>query len=171
MHTITQARTRDASRPAGLAYLVASVGFLVVFSWLASHFGYPDVLDAKAETVLPQLIALGNDGRVVWIVYARLPLLLIPASIGAVAAFAGWQPGATAPDCGATTLRLTVALQIAAALCMTAGLARWSTAMWALGSAWPAADAATQRMLILNFDALNLYLGNAVGAFIGELLL
>ena len=77
MDTISRSPESIAPRLAGATYVAASVGFLIVFSWLASHFGYPDVLDLPAADVLPRLLSLGGAGRAVWAVYAVLPLMLI----------------------------------------------------------------------------------------------
>lgn len=157
------ARESMAARVGGAAYIAASLGFLAVFSWLAAHFGYPDVLGAPASEVLPRLLALGGGGRAVWIAYAVLPLLLIPAAAGAAAALRG-----SADDCA---IHLGVILQVIAALAMTSGLARWSTAQWALAESWVNADGGQRAVLAAVFDALNSYLGNAIGEFVGELAL
>lgn len=151
--------------PAGALYVVSSLGFLAVFSWLAANFGYPDVLDGRAADVLPRLLILGVGGRVAWIVYAIIPLLLIPAATGAAAAL---RPR-DARDTHA--LQLAVLLQVVSSLAMTLGLARWSTAQWVLAAAWPNADASNRATLAVVFDALNAYLGNAIGEFVGELAL
>ena len=47
-------------RVAGIALIVTSLGFVAVFNYLATHFGYPDVLDGEAERVLPALVAGGT---------------------------------------------------------------------------------------------------------------
>lgn len=154
-----------AARLGGAMYIVASIGFMLVFSWLASTFGYPDVLDQPAGDVLPRLLALGDTGRLVWIAYAVLPLLLIPAAVGASAALrrsAGGAEGA---------IQLAVLLQVVSAVAMTLGLGRWSTAQWVLAEAWPLADASQQASMTVLFDALNSYLGNGIGEFVGELAL
>lgn len=165
MTTLTSSPNSTAARLSGLTYIVASVGFLAVFSWLAARFGYPDVLDHSAAEVLPQLLALGSTGRAVWMVYAVLPLLLIPAAVGAAAALrrADWSSDAV--------LHLAVLLQVVSAFAMTLGLARWSTAQWVLAEAWPLADAAQQASMGTLFDAFNVFLGNAIGEFVGELTL
>ncbi len=165
MEPILATRPSLAARLGGATYIAASVGFLLVFSWLAARFGYPDVLDRPAAEVLPQLLALGATGRAVWIVYAILPLTLIAAAVGAAEAL-GHQDGRNA-----SALKLGVLLQVVAALAMTLGLARWSTAQWALAEAWPLADGAQRQLLATVFDALNSYLGNAIGEFVGELAL
>lgn len=152
-------------RAAGVLYIAASVGFLVVFGWLASAFGYPDVLDRSAAEVLPALLSLGDSGRLVWIAYALLPLLLIPAAAGAIEHFRGTD------GLLARGARLGMTLQVVAALTMMLGLARWSTANWALAEAWVTADASQRVVLAAVFDAFNAYLGNAIGEFVGELAL
>lgn len=122
MESLNPTKPSLAARLGGATYIAASVGFLVVFSWLAARFGYPDVLDQPAAEVLPKLLALGGSGRAVWIIYALLPLTLIGASVGAADALRH-------PDGrNATALRLGVLLQVVAAIAMTLGLARWSTA-------------------------------------------
>lgn len=165
MMTATTSRTGAAARLGGLAYIAASVGFLIVFSWLAVRFGYPDILDQSAADVLPRLLALGATGRAVWIVYAMLPLLLIPAAVGAANALQRTDRSSDA------AIRLGVLLQVVAALAMTLGLARWSTAQWVLAEAWPQADPAQRQSMVVVFDALNAYLGNGIGEFMGELAL
>lgn len=163
--TYDTTRPSVAARLGGAAYIGASLGFLAVFSWLAVNFGYPDVLDRPAGEVLPQLLALGEPGRVAWIIYAILPLVLIGGAVGAADSLR--HPG------GRTSAAISfgVLLQVVSALAMTLGLARWSTAQWALAEAWPLADEAQQLMLAAVFDALNSYLGNAIGEFVGELTL
>ena len=47
----------------GLALVGGAVGFLAVFAYLAASFDYPDVLDGRAEDVLPALLATGDAGR------------------------------------------------------------------------------------------------------------
>ena len=165
MDTISRSPESIAPRLAGATYVAASVGFLIVFSWLASHFGYPDVLDLPAADVLPRLLSLGGAGRAVWAVYAVLPLMLIPAAAGAVGALER-ADGRTD-----TAVRIGLLLQVVAALCMTLGLARWSTAQWSLATSWQLADAAQRVGLAATFDVLNVFLGNGIGEFVGELTL
>lgn len=154
--------TRTTARLAGALYLLASVGFLAVFTWLAARFGYPDVLDRPAADVLPALLGLGTTGRAVWAVYATLPLLLVPAALASEAVL-----GVVAP----ARLRAATALQMIAAVAMVVGLARWPSLQWRLAEAWPAADVMTRQMLTTVFDGANTYLGNWIGEFLGEVAL
>jgi hypothetical protein len=155
----------DAHRTArngGWSLIVAAVGFVVVFSWLAANFGYPEVLDGAAETVLPALRAMGRTGRAVWTVYALLPLLLIPAAAGAAAA---WQHAAP------RAARIATLSARTAAVSMLLGLARWPTVHWSLASAWPTASVESREGMAALFGTLNLLLGNVIGEFVGEVAL
>lgn len=156
---------RHSARLGGATYVLASVGFLLVFAWLASHFGYPDVLDRPASAVLPDLLALGRTGRAVWAVYALLPLLLVPAVVAVLPALRH-----EARDHSAALL--AVVLQVVSSLAMTLGLARWSTLQWRLAEAYrDAAGDADRAVIAATSDALNALLGNAMGEFVGELTL
>lgn len=151
---------RGAARLGGAALIAATVLFVAVFSYLASAFGYPDVLDRPAGDVLPALLALGPTGRAVWIVYALVPLLLVPTGLG-VRAIAG----RTAP----LAARAALVASVLAAVSMTIGLARWPSLHWQLALHYSAADAGARPAIVAVFDATNSYLGNVIGEFVGEL--
>lgn len=151
-----------AARVGGWSLIVAAVGFMAVFSYLAARFGYPDVLDGRAEVVLPQLLALGATGRAVWAVYALLPLLLIPAGIGAAALLRAHAP---------ETMRAASAFSMVAAISMLLGLARWPTVHWELARAYATASPGGREAIEATFAGLNAYLGNFIGEFTGELAL
>jgi hypothetical protein len=135
---------------------------MVVFSYLAATFNYPDVLDGPAADVLPKLIALGTTGRAVWVIYAFLPLLLIPAGIGAYAALRDSAPHA---------MRTALAFAVVTAISMLLGLARWPSVHWELGGAYTAASPDARVAIDAVFKGLNVYLGNYIGEFLGELAL
>lgn len=59
----------------GAALIVGALGFMGVFAYLASQFGYPEVLDGEASEVLPALLATGPAGRAAWALYGFLPQL------------------------------------------------------------------------------------------------
>ena len=144
----------------GLALIVGAVGFLAVFAYLAANFDYPDVLDGRAEDVLPDLIATGDAGRAAWSFYALLPLVWIPASVGAFEALRARAEG---------PMRMAILFAVVAALALSLGLMRWPSIHWELARAWAAAGAAEKATLTPMFDGLNRYLGNFVGEFLGEL--
>lgn len=153
---------RIAVQAGGWSLIVAAVGFMTVFTYLATRFQYPDVLDGKASDVLPALLTLGSQGRAVWIVYALLPLLLIPASIGIAAAFRHVMPNA---------MRALVVFGSIAATSMLLGLARWPTIHWEMAEAYASSNADARQALDVMFSGLNAYLGNFIGEFLGEIAL
>jgi len=110
--------------------------------------------------VLPRLLELGNTGRGVWIVYSLLPLLLVPAGIGAAAALRNWAPNA---------MRAALVLAGTAAVSMFLGLARWPTLHWELAHGYATAAPDARVAIDAVFAGANRYLGNAIGEFLGEL--
>jgi hypothetical protein len=160
VHDVPEIELRAAERLGGWSLITAAVGFMAVFSYLAARFNYPAVLDGSAADVLPRLLALGDSGRAVWVVYALLPLLLIPAAVGAHAALRTAAP---------TTMRLAMVSGIIAAISMLLGLARWPSVHWELARAWSSASPDARQAIEAVFRGLNSYLGNYIGEFVGEL--
>jgi uncharacterized protein DUF4386 len=152
--------TRAVIRFGGFCLAGGAVAFLGVFAYLAARFNYPDVLDGPAATVLPSLLATGRQGRLVWAVYALLPLIWLPAGVAAYEALAPLRRG---------PMRLALLFAVVAALAMMLGLMRWPSVHWHLALAFEHAAPPEQRVLAAIFDGLNTYLGNYIGEFLGEL--
>jgi len=152
--------TRAVIRFGGFCLAGGAIAFLGVFAYLAARFNYPDVLDGPAATVLPNLLATGQQGRLVWALYALLPLIWIPAGVAAYEALA---PVRRAP------MRLALVFAVVAALAMMLGLMRWPSVHWHLALAFEHAAPPEQAVLAAVFDGLNTYLGNYIGEFLGEL--
>jgi hypothetical protein len=144
----------------GIALVGGALAFLGVFSYLAARFHYPEVLDGNAQDVLPALLATGAAGRTAWALYGVLPLVFIPAGVGA---FEALRERASAP------MRVGVLFAFLAALSMMLGLMRWPSVHWELARAWGAAGEGDRLVLGAVFDGLNRYLGNFIGEFLGEL--
>ena len=127
---------RDSTRPrpasagiilvGGLALVLGAIAFLGVFTYLAAVFNYPDVLDGAAADVLPALLGTGSAGRAAWAFYALLPLIWIPASVGAFEALR---------ERGAAAMRIAEFCAFMAAIAMTLGLIRWPSLHWQLAQA------------------------------------
>jgi hypothetical protein len=145
----------------GASFIVGALAFVFVFSYLATNFNYPDILDGSAAEVLPRLRDGGSVMRAVWAVYAFLPLFLVP---GAVAAYLA---------CPSSRARMTLALIAASmgALAMCLGLMRWPSVHWALSESYSQAGSETKVSVDAVFSGLNLYLGNYIGEFLGETML
>lgn len=144
----------------GWSLILGALAFVAVFSYLAAAFDYPSILDGPASTVLPSLLATGPTGRVVWAIYAFLPLIWIPAGVGAYMALRHSNPGS-----GLSASFFAVV----AALAMMLGLMRWPTIHWRLAELYGVADSSQRVVLEAIFDGLNSYLGNYIGEFLGEL--
>ncbi len=158
------ARTRSEASgtilAGGIALVAGAVAFLGVFFYLAARFNYPEVLDGSASEVLPALLATGAAGRAAWALYAVLPLVFLPAGIGA---FEALRERAAGP------MRVGVLFALVAAVSMVLGLMRWPSVHWELARVWTAAGEGERMVLAATFDGLNRYLGNFVGEFLGEL--
>jgi Domain of unknown function (DUF4386) len=142
----------------GVSFIIGAVSFVLVFSYLAMNFSYPDILDGSAADVLPRLLSGGKTMRATWAVYAFLPLFLLPAAVS------------TYLSCPASRDRMTLALVLVSVgtLAMCLGLMRWPSVHWALAEAYGQADASAKSSIAGIFAGLNLYLGNYIGEFLGE---
>lgn len=131
-----------------------------VFSFLAARFDYPAILDGPAGTVLPALLATGPAGRAAWALYAFLPLIWLPAGVGAYYALRPFDSG---------TMLLALQWAVLAAVSMMLGLMRWPSLHWHLAQLQGTATPEQQQVITTLFDGLNTYLGNYIGEFLGEL--
>ncbi|HYH82042.1 MAG TPA: DUF4386 family protein [Longimicrobium sp.] len=153
-------RHANVARFGGAALIFGALAFVAVFSYLAARFGYPEVLDGAAADVLPRLLATGAAGRLAWALYAFLPLIWIPAGVGAFHALRHVREGA---------MRVAMLFAALSAVAMILGLARWPSIHWELAQAYAAGGAGERAVLAAVFAGLNSYLGNYVGEFLGEL--
>jgi hypothetical protein len=155
--------TRDRSvQIGGWSLIIAALLFMAAFSYLARVFNYPAVLDAQAAEVLPRLLGLSPTDRAVWGIYGLIPLLLIPAGLGAYSALAPRAPA---------MMRTAVVFATLAAGAMMLGLLRWPSIQWMLATRYAAADPSARAAISGVFDGLNSFLGNYLGEFVGELAL
>ena len=153
-------RSPNVARVGGAAMIVGALGFVAVFAYLAARFDYPAVLDGAAADVLPRLLATGDAGRLAWALYAFLPLIWIPAGVGAFHALRHVHEGA---------MRVAMHFAALSAVAMILGLARWPSIHWELAQAYAVGAAPERAVLASVFTGLNTYLGNYVGEFLGEL--
>jgi hypothetical protein len=147
-------------RAGGAALIFGAVAFVAVFAYLAASFGYPDVLDGRADQVLPRLLATGSVGRAAWALYGFLPLIWVPAGVGAFSALRRKSEG---------SMRIAMLLAVVAAVAMVLGLLRWPSFHWELARDYASASPGKREMIGTVFAGLNSFLGNFVGEFLGEL--
>jgi hypothetical protein len=152
-------RNAPVVRAGGVALVGGAVAFLAVFTYLAAQFDYPDILDGAAGDVLPRLLEIGWMGRAVWALYALLPLIWIPAGVGAFHALRTVRGG---------SMRVAMLLATVGAVSMMLGLMRWPSIHWELAQAYAVAGPDARDALAAVFSGLNVFLGNYVGEFLGE---
>jgi hypothetical protein len=147
-------------RVGGYFLIAGAIAFMGVFAYLAAEFNYPQVLDGNAATVLPSLLATGPTGRAVWALYGFLPLIWIPAGVGAFEALRRVRDG---------SMRVAMLFAVVAAISMMLGLLRWPSIHWTLVQAYATGTEADRAAIGAVFAGLNSFLGNYVGEFLGEL--
>jgi hypothetical protein len=153
-------RNVTIARVGGFFLIGGAVAFMAVFAFLAARFNYPRVLDGDAAHVLPSLLATGTTGRAVWAIYGFLPLIWIPAGVGAYHALRGVREG---------SMRVAMLFAVVAAVSMMLGLLRWPSIHWTLAQAYIAGNEGDQAAIATTFAGLNSFLGNYIGEFLGEL--
>jgi hypothetical protein len=147
-------------RLGGIFSLLGGIAFIGVFTYLAIVFKYPDILDGDAYHVLPKVIAGGEQMRAVWAIYALLPLVLIPAALGTYTYLKNKNNSLAVAGLVFASI---------AALANMLGLMRWPSIHWVLASNFTSASAEQQATINAIFQGLNVYLGNYIGEFLGEL--
>ena len=118
------------------------------------------MLDGDAAQVLPSLLATGSTGRYVWAIYGFLPLIWIPAGVGAFQALRKTRDG---------SMRIAMLFAVVAALSMMLGLLRWPSIHWTMAQAYINGTEADKAAISAVFAGLNSFLGNYIGEFLGEL--
>ena len=153
-------RSTGIVRIGGVFLIAGALAFMGVFAFLAARFNYPEVLDGTAAQVLPNLLATGTGGRTVWAIYGFLPLIWIPAGVGAFHALRGVREG---------SMRVAMLFAVVSAVSMMVGLLRWPSIHWTLAETYAAGSAADRTAIDATFAGLNSFLGNYIGEFLGEL--
>jgi hypothetical protein len=153
-------RNLTTIRTGGLFLICGALAFMGVFAFLAVRFNYPQVLDGSADQVLPSLLATGATGRAVWAIYGFLPLIWIPAAVGAFQALRDVREG---------SMRIAMLFAVVSSVSMMLGLLRWPSIHWTLAQAYATGSEAERLAISATFAGLNAFLGNFVGEFLGEL--
>jgi hypothetical protein len=144
----------------GVLLIVLPVAYNVLYTLLARSFDYPDILRRPTAEVLERFAAGGTRLILTWWGFAMSAVLLAPTVVLVSATFA---------DANTSVLSLATAIGILAALVQFLGLIRWPFAVPHLARTVgdPTATAATKDAVDVVFQALNRYLGVAVGEHLG----
>ncbi len=147
---------------AGVLLIALPISYNVLFTLLARSFEYPDILRRPTDEILTRFAAGGNRLILTWWAFAMTAVLLAPTVVLVSATFA---------DANATVLTLATAMGVLASLVQFLGLIRWPFAVPHLARtmADPNSTSATKDAVDVVFQALNRYLGVAVGEHLGYL--
>ena len=146
----------------GLLLLLMPVAYNGLYTLLARSFDYPDILRQPTDQVLARFVAGGSRLVLIWWGFAMSAVLLAPTVV---------LLSATLADADPTVLALATAIGLLVALVQFLGLIRWPFAVPHLArlAADPATTPATRDAVEVVFQALNRYLGVAVGEHLGYL--
>lgn len=144
----------------GLFSLLGGILFIGVFTYLAINFNYPDILDGDAYLVFPKIVAGGSEMRAIWAIYALLPLILIPAGLGTYSYLR---------DKNNSLAVAGLVFASFAAFANMLGLMRWPSIHWILAQSFTTSTVEQKATINTIFQGLNVYLGNYIGEFLGEL--
>src|SRR4051812_16764696 len=136
------------------------VAFNVAFGLLAARFDYPDILRRPTAEVLERFRAGGSRLVLLWWGFALTAVLFAPLVVLTSASLDG-ADGAL--------LGVTATIGVLAAVVQFLGLIRWPFLVPYLAreAAAPALDPARREAIDIVFQALNRYLGVAVGEHLG----
>lgn len=166
MFTLRTSQRPLAERLSGGLLVALALAFVAVFAVLQAQFNYPDVLAESGHVVLPRLIAGGESLRLTWLVYALIPLMIVPVTVLLVGRFDGGS-GAR-PSALRQSVLMTGALAL---ITLTLGLIRWPSLNWSMAEAYLGASPEVQQAIVAQFDGMNALLGTFVGELLGEVFL
>ncbi|UYM03399.1 DUF4386 domain-containing protein [Solicola gregarius] len=152
----------NTERTTGTLLVLLPLAFNLCFFLLARSFDYPDVLRRPTADVLTRFRAGGARLLLLWWVFALTAVLLAPVAVLLAVAMVGADRGVVAV--AATTGVLAGTVQFL-------GLVRWPFLVPYLArvDGDPDASLARREAVDVLFQALNRYLGVAVGEHLGYL--
>jgi hypothetical protein len=150
----------SATTVAGLLLIAVPLAFNAAFALLAARFDYPDILRRPTADVLVAFQEGGTPLVLLWWAFALTAVLLAPLVV---------LLSRAVDDADATLLALATTVGVLASLVQFLGLVRWPFVVPYLArtAADPDASAARREAVDVVFQALNRYLGVAVGEHLG----
>ncbi len=144
----------------GWSLIAFAILFLGIQLAVLLIYNFSVTLSGPGKDVFPLLLAGGLPLQLLLLIIALVPLLLIPASVGAYYAFRDTnEPG----------MRVGVIFATVSAMALALCLFRWPSINWYLARFYGGADAGQRETLSLFFHAMDSYLGVFVGGFLGTL--
>jgi hypothetical protein len=150
----------SATTVAGLLLIAVPLAFNAAFALLAARFDYPDILRRPTADVLVAFQEGGTPLVLLWWAFALTAVLLAPLVV---------LLSRAVDDADAPLLALATTVGVLASLVQFLGLVRWPFVVPYLArtAADPDASAARREAIDVVFQALNRYLGVAVGEHLG----
>lgn len=138
-----------------IGFAVIFLGLQLILSWF---FNYPAVLHGPGKEVFPVLLAGGSLLQFLLMIFALLPLLLIPASIASYYAFR---------DINEPGMRVGVIFATLASFALTLSLMRLPSLHFYMAKFFGSADASVGFL----FQGTDLFLGVFLAGFFGKICL
>lgn len=144
----------------GWSLIAFALLFLGLQLAMILFYNFPATLTGPDRDTFPLMLAGGPVMQFLLSIYALLPLLLIPASVGAYYAFR---------DVNEPGMRIGVLFATLAAFVLTLALLRWPSFNWYLARYYGGADAGQKEVVSVMFHSLDSFLGVFVGSFLGKI--
>lgn len=147
----------------GLLLIAVPIVFNIAFAALARIFEYPDILRRPTTEVLERFQQGGTRLILVWWIFAMTAVAIVPLAVLVSMQLTGASP---------TLLLISATVGVLAALVQFLGLVRWPFLVPYLArvATDPDSSAAKKEAVDVVFQAVNRYLGVAVGEHLGYLL-
>src|SRR3954468_11894134 len=148
----------DARDATGLSLIVLPIIFNVLFALLASRFDYPDILRRPTDDVFAKFRDGGVPLLILWWLFGLTAVLLIPVVV---------LVSTQLSEASASLVITTTVVGVLAAVVQFLGLMRWPFVVPYLARTAATGQPDEQAAARVMFQALNRYLGVAIGEHLG----
>lgn len=142
-----------------IGFAVIFLGLQLILGWV---YNYPATFHGPGKEIFPILLAGGSTLQFLLMIFALLPLLLIPASIASYYAFR---------DINEPGMRVGVIFATLASFALSLSLMRWPSMHFFLAQSFGAADPSQQVAIGTMFQSTDLFLGMFLAGFFSKICL